>query len=64
MMNTENEILSPEDVMRYLNIGRNAIYTLLNTGELKGFRVGHKWKIPRKALDEYIDRNIVIDYVT
>ena len=58
MMNTENEILSPEEVRRYLNIGRNAIYTLLNTGELKGFRVGHKWKIPRKALDEYIDKNI------
>ena len=58
MMNTENEILLPEDVMRYLNIGRNSIYTLLNTGKLKGFRVGHKWKIPCKALDEYIDRNI------
>ena len=58
MVNTENEILSPEDVMRYLNIGRNAVYILLNSGELKGFRVGHKWKVPRKALDEYIDRNI------
>ena len=57
MMNTENKILSPEDVMRYLNIGRNAIYTLLNTGELKGFRIGRKWKIARKDLEEYIENH-------
>ncbi len=57
-LNNEYEILTPEQVMKYLNIGRNAIYILLNSGELKGFRVGHKWKIPRKALDEYIDKNI------
>lgn len=48
------EILTPEDVMDYLYIGRNAVYTLLNSGKLKAFRVGRNWKIPKMALDDYI----------
>ena len=58
-MNTnEYYILTPEDVMEELCIGKNAVYKLLASGELKGFRVGRKWKIPRKSLDKYIDENI------
>ena len=57
-MTDDYEILTPEDVMEYLYIGRNAVYKLLNSGELKAFRVGRNWKIPKKALDEYIDSNI------
>ncbi len=55
MSYNDYEILTPEDVMEYLYIGRNAVYKLLNSGELKAFRVGRNWKIPKKALDEYID---------
>lgn len=51
------DILTPEEVMKRLNIGRNAVYKLLNSGEIKGFRVGRKWKIPRKAVEGYIDKN-------
>ncbi len=54
MSYNDYEILTPEDVMEYLYIGRNAVYKLLNSGELKAFRVGRNWKIPKKALDEYI----------
>ena len=57
-MTDDYEILTPEDVMDYLYIGRNAVYKLLKSGELKAFRVGRNWKIPKKALDEYIDSNI------
>ena len=53
-MNNNYEILTPEDVMDLLYIGRNAVYKLLNSGELKAFRVGRNWKIPRKAVDDYI----------
>ena len=52
------DILTPEEVMEYLNIGRNAIYTLLKSGDLKAFRVGRNWKIPRKELDAYIDKMV------
>ena len=51
-------ILSPEEAMEELQIGRNAIYKLLASGELKGFKIGRNWKIARKAIDAYIDEKI------
>ncbi len=55
-MLTDNfqEILTVDDVMELLYIGRNTIYHLLNTGELTGFRIGRTWKIPRECLNEHI----------
>ncbi|RHS99871.1 DNA-binding protein [Ruminococcus sp. AM42-11] len=35
-------------------MGKNRIYELLNTGKLKGFRMGSTWKISRMALENYI----------
>ena len=55
-MMDNNDILRIEDVMEYLNIGKNTIYSLLQSGELKAFRIGKLWKIPRKALEEYVER--------
>ncbi len=58
MFNNQYDILTPEETMDYLNIGRNTLYNLLNSGKLKGFRIGRNWKIPRKSLDEYVDKSI------
>ena len=55
-MMDNNDILRSEDVMEYLNIGKNTIYGLLQSGELKAFRIGKLWKIPRKAVEEYVER--------
>ena len=55
-MMDNNDILRIEDVMEYLNIGKNTIYGLLQSGELKGFKIGKLWKIPRKALEEYVEK--------
>ena len=55
-------ILSPEEAMEELQIGRNAIYKLLSTGKLKGFKVGRNWKIARKSIDSYIDEQIEKNY--
>jgi excisionase family DNA binding protein len=57
-MQYDYDILTPDEVMDYLNIGRNAVYTLLNSGKLNSFKVGKKWKIPRKELDAYVDRSV------
>ena len=40
--------------MELLYIGKNTAYQLLNDGEIKAFRIGTTWKIPRSAVDEYI----------
>mgnify|MGYP002588524988 FL=1 len=55
MFNDDYEILTIDDVMDYLNTGRNSVYKLLISGKLKGFRIGRVWKISKKSLDKYID---------
>lgn len=54
-MSDNYEILTTDEVMDYLFIGRNTMYELLRSGKIKGFKIGSCWKIPRKALEEYID---------
>lgn len=50
-MNQYPDILTIEEVMDILLIGRNQCYELLNSGRLHGFKVGIKtWKIPRDAV--------------
>ena len=39
-------VLTPADIMEILRIGKNSVYDLLNSGTLKGFRVGRRWRIP------------------
>lgn len=52
---TDNyEIWTTDEVMDYLLIGRNTLYELLRTGKIKAFKIGSNWKIPKKAVDEYI----------
>ena len=58
MFTNDYDILTPEEAMDYLNIGKNAIYELLGSGVIKGFRIGTRWKIPKKALDDYIEGKI------
>lgn len=49
-----DDILSVSDVCEILFIGRNRTYKLLNSGSLRGFRVGRTWRIPKKSLETYI----------
>ena len=48
------DILTTEEACEVLRIGYNAIYELLNSGKLKGYRNGRVWRIPKMAVQEYI----------
>ena len=55
MLEAYEDLLTPEDCMEILQIGRNQIYTLLAEGSIKAFRIGsRKWKIPKESLILYI----------
>lgn len=54
MLNYYDDILTIAELCEILMIGRNRAYELLKTGELKGFQIGRTWKIPKKAVEEYI----------
>jgi len=49
-------IVTVYDVCDMLLIGKNRVYELLESGELKGFKIGRVWKIPRESVEEYIRR--------
>ena len=48
------EILTVPELMELLFIGKNTAYQLLREKNIKAFRIGNTWKIPKAAVDEYI----------
>lgn len=57
-MKDNNEIMQFEEVMRYLDIGKNTLYGLLKSGEINAFKIGKVWKIPRKSVEDYINKSL------
>lgn len=50
------DLITVDELCGLLFIGKNAAYALLNSGEVKAFRIGRVWKISREAVHEYIRR--------
>ena len=48
------DILTVEEACEALKIGYNAMYELLGSNKVKGYRNGHHWRIPKSALIEYV----------
>ena len=51
---TYNEMISLEDLCEMLTIGKSTAYHLLKTKQIKAFKIGRIWKIPRESVSEYI----------
>lgn len=55
MFSEYNEVLTVTEVAEILMCGRNRVYSELNHGNLRGFRLGkNTWRIPRRNLEAYI----------
>ena len=54
MENTSESLVTVEELCEELMIGRNAAYSLLASNQIKGFRIGRIWKIPRESVNQYI----------
>ncbi len=54
MLNDYKDIMTVFDTAEALGIGKNRVYELLEARELKGFRIGRIWKIPRLSVETYI----------
>ena len=54
MLEEYQEILTVDEACEVLRIGYNVMYELLSTGKLKAYRNGRVWRIPKKAVIEYI----------
>ena len=53
-----DEIIKIEEMMKMLDIGKNTAYRLLDSGEVRAFKIGKVWKITRSAVQEYIEKQV------
>mgnify|MGYP005779350493 FL=1 len=47
-------VLSVHDLARVLGIGKNTAYDLVRTGRIKGLGVGHRIRITKSALLDFL----------
>ena len=57
MLENYPDVLTPDDVIKILNIGRNKVYEMLKNGTLRSIRIGRKHRIPKKILIEYLENS-------
>lgn len=48
------DLISIDELCEILSIGHNMAYRLLNSKQIKAFRIGRVWKISRVAVEEFI----------
>ena len=55
MFSEYGDIVTVEEVMKMLQIGRVSVYQMLKSGEIRSLRVGKKYVIPKKSVIELFD---------
>ena len=57
MFHRHPDVVTVEQLCKMLNIGRNTAYSLLQSGQLKSVRIGNKYAIPTRWIEEYFKDN-------
>lgn len=53
LLENYNDVLTPEDLIEILKVGRNTVYRLLAEGKIKSLLIGGKYRIPKTYLLDY-----------
>lgn len=48
------DILTFKECQDVLKIGKNTLLDLIHQGDIEGFKIGNRWKIPKTAILEFI----------
>ncbi|ASN82229.1 helix-turn-helix domain-containing protein [Deinococcus ficus] len=48
-------VYTPQDLEPLLQLSKNTINALLNSGNLRAIRAGRKWLVPRDAVLEFLN---------
>lgn len=51
-----NLLYSPEEAASVLSLGRSTMFELLSSGEIASVKIGRARRIPRVALEAYVER--------
>ena len=52
----KSDVMTVEDLMEYLSIGKTTAYKILKSGKIKVIRIGKLYRIPKQSVDEYIEK--------
>ena len=55
MLEQYEDFLTVDELCEILHIGKNMAYKLLDSGEIKAFRISRTWKIPKQAVIEFAE---------
>ena len=58
MLEAYDDILTIPEVADILKIGTSQTYKIVRSGQLKGFKEGKYWKVPKNCLIAYIKQKI------
>ena len=53
------DVLTPVQLAEYLALGRDKVYALLAAGRIPAVKLGRTYRIPRRALEEWLERQAV-----
>ena len=53
---SEPEVLTIHELAALLRVGSKTAYTLAQSGEVPGFKVGGQWRFRRRDIEAWIDR--------
>ncbi len=59
-MKPEEDILTIEEVARYLKMKPQTIYKWAQEGQIPGAKLGKEWRFRKHILDEWIDSSIAL----
>lgn len=48
------ELITIDELCELLMIGRSTAYSLLRNNDIKAFKIGKVWKIPKASIEQYI----------
>ena len=55
MLNNYPDVLTIEDLIVILHMGKNTIYRLLQKGEIVSRKVGRKYLIPKRSVIDFLE---------
>lgn len=57
---TSDEIMTLEEVARYLKLKPQTVYKWAQEGQIPGAKLGKEWRFRRGILDEWIDSSMIL----
>lgn len=55
-MSTDSDIITVKELANYLKIAEKTAYRLVLDKKIPGFKVGGAWRLRKKEIDEWIEK--------